>query len=142
MLSPELVTGASFVSSSATGIEAVEQLSSVDWSIVSQERLHAVVIGSRAASDAVLSRAFPDVVWAEATWTPDRRQDRFRDHIALVRDAQDLTDIEQQQLLAWMDRHPAIQIVTVADQPLYPMVMSGSFLSALYYRLNIFCFVV
>jgi hypothetical protein len=142
MLSTELpVSGAGLVSSSASRIEAGEPSWSPDWSIVRRERLHALVIGSRAATDAALSRAFPDVIWADAVWTSAHRPERFRAQIAVVRDAQELTDIEQEQLLAWMDRYPAIQIVTVADRPLYPLVAAGLFRSALYYRLNIFYFV-
>jgi hypothetical protein len=142
MLSTELlVPGAGLVPSSAS-IDAGEPSWSPDWSIVKRERLHALVIGSRAATDAVLSRAFPDVIWAEAAWTPAQRPERFRGRIVVVRDAQDLTDVEQEQLLAWMDRHPAVQIITVADRQLYPLVAAGSFRSTLYYRLNIFYFVV
>ena len=62
--------------------------------------------------------------------------------IALVRDPQDLTDGQQEQLLAWMERHPSIQVISVASRPLYPMVEAGSFHATLYYRLNTFSFVL
>jgi hypothetical protein len=104
--------------------------------------VHALLIGSHAAADAVLSRVFPEVRWSLAIWSPADDQDRRHSHIALVRDPQDLTDSQQQQLLAWMERHPAIQVISVASRPLYPMVEDGSFRATLYYRLNTFCFVL
>ncbi len=126
---------------SSVGIQ--EESSAIDdWSIVRHERLHALLVGSQAAADAVLSRVFPDVQWSLALWSPGDGPDRRHGHIALVRDAQDLTDAQQQQLLAWMERHPAIQVISVASRPLYPLVVAGSFRSTLYYRLNSFYFVL
>ena len=113
-----------------------------DWPLVRRERLHALLIGSHAAADAVLSRIFPDVQWSLALWSPADGSDHGHGHITIVRDAQDLTDAQQQQLLAWMDRHPAIQVISVASRPLYPLVAAGSFRSTLYYRLNTFYFVL
>jgi hypothetical protein len=119
-----------------------ESLAIDDWSIVRHERLHALVIGSHAAANAVLSRVFPAVQWSLALWSPADGPDRRHGRIALVRDPQDLTDAQQQQLLAWMARHPDIQMISVASRPLYPMVEAGSFRATLYYRLNTFCFVL
>ena len=113
-----------------------------DWSLVRHERLHALVIGSHAAAGAVLSRVFPQVRWSHALWSPADGPDRRYGQIALVRDPQDLTDGQQEQLLAWMERHPSIQVISVASRPLYPMVEAGSFHATLYYRLNTFCFVL
>ena len=126
-----------------SGLEIREDSSAIDdWSIVRGERLHALLIGSHAAATAVLSRVFPEVRWSLALWSPADRPDRRGGQIALVRDAQDLTDVQQQQLLAWMDRHPSIQVISVAARPLYPLVTAGSFRSTLYYRLNTFYFVL
>lgn len=141
MLSTELaVPDAALVFPHVGPIQTREDSSAIDWSIVRHQRLNAVVIGPRAAADAALSRAFPNVQWRDAIWTATAGADRFGNKVALVCSAQDLTDGDQQQLLAWMDRHPAIQVVTLADRPLYPLVAAGSFLAALYYRLNIFYF--
>jgi hypothetical protein len=45
---------------------------------------------------------------------------------------------EQCMLFDWISRHPATQIITVASQPLYPLVEAGTFAEDLYYRLNAF----
>jgi hypothetical protein len=113
-----------------------------DWSIVRQERLHALLIGSHAEAAAVLSRVFPDVRWSLALWSPADGPERGHGQVMLVRDAQDLTAAQQQQLLAWMDRHPATQVISVASQPLFPLVAAGLFRASLYYRLNTFYFVL
>ena len=55
----------------------------------------------------------------------------------LLHDAGDLTAAEQSQLLAWIERNRATQVITVAPQPLYPGVAAGTFLDGLYYRLNV-----
>ena len=126
-----------------SGIEIREEsAASDDWSIVRQHRVHALLIGSHAAASDVLSRVFPEVRWSLALWSPADGPDRRHSHIALVRDPQDLTDAQQEQLLAWMERHPAIQVISVASRPLYPLVEAGSFHATLYYRLNTFCFVL
>lgn len=123
-------------------VEIREESSAIDdWSIVRQERPHALLIGSPVAADAVLSRVFPDVRWSLALWSPTDAPDRHG-QITLVRDAQDLTDTQQQQLLAWMEQYPAIQVISVASRPLYPLVAAGSFRATLYYRLNTFYFVL
>jgi transcriptional regulator of acetoin/glycerol metabolism len=80
------------------------------------------------------------VRWSLALWSPADRPDRHHGQIVVVPDAQDLTDAQQQQLLAWMERHPAVQVISVASRPLYPMVEDGSFRATLYYRLNTFYF--
>ena len=127
----------------ASGVEIREDSLAIDdWSIVRQDRLPALVIGSHAAANDVLSRVFPEVRWSLALWSHTDGPGRRHSHIALVRDPQDLTDAQQEQLLAWMERHPAIQVISVASRPLYPMVEAGSFRATLYYRLNTFCFVL
>lgn len=144
MVSTELPADiADRMSPPVSGVDIREESPAVDdWSIVRRERLHALLIGSPAAANAVLSRVFPDVPWSLALWPPADGSDRRHDRIALVRDAQDLTDAQQQRLLAWMDRHPAIQVISVAARPLYPLATAGSFRSTLYYRLNTFYFVL
>ena len=144
MVSTELPADiADRMSPPVSGVEVREESTAVDdWSIVRRERLHALLVGSHAAANAMLSRVFPDVRWSLALWSPTDGPDRRHDRIALVRDPQDLTDARQLQLLAWMERHPAIQVISVASRPLYPMVEAGSFRATLYYRLNTFCFVL
>jgi Sigma-54 interaction domain len=46
----------------------------------------------------------------------------------------------QRELLSWLDQASGrIRVISTAEQPLLPMVKSGAFDEALYYRLNIIC---
>jgi hypothetical protein len=144
MLSTEpAVSIADRMYSPINSVETREESSAIDdWSIVRQERLHALLIGSHAEAAAVLSRVFSDVRWSLALWSPADGAVRSYGQTMLVRDAQDLSDAQQQQLLSWMDRHPATQVISVASQPLFPLVSAGLFRATLYYRLNTFYFVL
>lgn len=45
--------------------------------------------------------------------------------------------MQQVRLLTWMDCHIAdVQVVSVARHPVFPLVLAGTFLNKLYYRLN------
>ena len=55
----------------------------------------------------------------------------------LVQDGARLAAEDQRQLLQWVSDHPEVQIVTTASESLVPLVVSGAFLEALYYRLNV-----
>jgi hypothetical protein len=49
-----------------------------------------------------------------------------------------LVSRDQGVLFDWISLHPATQIITMAPQPLYPLVQAGTFAEDLYYRLNAF----
>jgi replication-associated recombination protein RarA len=52
----------------------------------------------------------------------------------------DTLDRTQQELfLMWMDRQVDLQVISVARDPVFPLVLEGAFLDTLYYRLNIVC---
>jgi transcriptional regulator of acetoin/glycerol metabolism len=47
---------------------------------------------------------------------------------------------QQALLLRWMDSHAAdVQVISVAPCPVFPLVLEGTFLPTLYYRLNTVC---
>jgi len=112
-----------------------------DWSIARTERVNALLIGPPALTDAVVAREFPFLQMPAAVWSADEDVDvSAAPGSVLVRNVQDLTGDQQDRLLSWMDRHPAIQIISTATSALYPSVVAGRFRSALYYRLNILYF--
>lgn len=58
----------------------------------------------------------------------------------LLRDLEHLSAGEQHQLLDWLGRSGGhAQVVSTAAIPLLPRVVTGEFLEALYYRLNMVC---
>ena len=56
----------------------------------------------------------------------------------ILKNPEGLASRDQSVLFDWISRHPATQIITVASQPLYPLVQAGTFAADLYYRLNTF----
>jgi hypothetical protein len=60
-----------------------------------------------------------------------------RPSTVVVRDVDALTVDEQRSLLEWMDSSQSrTQVVSTASAPVLPLVESGAFNDALYYRLN------
>jgi len=55
----------------------------------------------------------------------------------ILEEVSDLSADEQARLLAWIDRHAHIQIVSTTECPLFTRVMRGPFDASLYYRLNV-----
>ena len=58
----------------------------------------------------------------------------------VIRDLASMTGSEQVRLLEWLDRASGyVQVVSTAGDALLPLVEDGSFINALYYRLNTIC---
>ncbi len=58
----------------------------------------------------------------------------------VIWDVDRLNRMQQDWLLRWMDRRFAdVQIVSVAEHPVFPLVLREEFLATLYYRLNVVC---
>jgi hypothetical protein len=74
-----------------------------------------------------------------ATWVPRENQRApvgvFRS--LLVRGVDSLDASQQEDLIALINRSwGAVQIISIANAPLFPLVTSGAFLQSLYYKLN------
>ncbi len=112
-----------------------------EWSIARTERVNALVFGPAALTDALVAREFPALQPPAAVWSASEGLDvPAAPESVLVRNVQDLTGDQQDRLMAWMDRHPTIQIISTATCALHPLVVDGRFRSDLYYRLNILYF--
>ena len=61
--------------------------------------------------------------------------------LVVLNDASGLGEHDQQRLLRWIDETRP-QVLSFTSGPLYPLVSSGRFLDALFYRLNVLSFVV
>ena len=111
----------------------------IDWQTLVATRANAVVVGQEDAALRVWTAVWPSlqkpIHWVEA------------DHLMLPRHpagtlilqgADLLTASAQQQLLAWLDGDArSTRVLTTTQGPLFPLVESGAFLPALYYRLNV-----
>ena len=98
-----------------------------------------LVVGPAAFVNAALRSIEPLVPQPIVSWRPSETRAVPADSYAtLVIHRVDTADAAQQrQLCDWFDKRPGhIQVVSTALAPLYPFVENGTFLEALYYRLN------
>jgi Transcriptional regulator of aromatic amino acids metabolism len=57
--------------------------------------------------------------------------------MVVVDDVAALSLDEQHALLQWLDRHCDAMVLSFAIEPVFPLVMKGTFLERLFYRINI-----
>jgi Sigma-54 interaction domain len=103
-----------------------------------------LLIGPAAFALAALKSIEPVVPQPIVTWRPhDTASIPNGSFGTLIIHRLDTADAgQQQQLCEWFDaRKRQVQVVSTALAPLYPFVEQGTFLEALYYRLNHVCLV-
>jgi hypothetical protein len=101
-----------------------------------------LLVGPAAFTDAALKLIEPLVQHPIAWWMPDQKRTVPIDAFStLIISCVDAADAEQQNhLCEWFDRRPGrVQVVSTAVTPLFPLIQAGTFLEALYYRLNHVC---
>ena len=85
-----------------------------------------------------LNLAAPVVSWrpGQPLHVPDLASIRS----LVVREVGEMTGAEQVRLLQWLDRAAGhTQVICTSTEPLMPLVDDGTFVNALYYRLNTIC---
>ena len=102
-------------------------------------RPHALVIGATARIEALLARLYHHLPTPVSHWwptaVPTPPQPAAGTLVVWGVDA--LNRTQQQSLLAWLEsRRGEVQLISVADRPVFPLVERGEFLDGLYYRLN------
>jgi len=105
------------------------------------ERQHpnVLVVGPAAFVHAALRSIEPLVPQPIVAWRPyETREVPAESYATLVIHRVDTADTDQQrELCEWFDARPKhVQVVSTSLAPLYPFVQNGTFLEALYYRLN------
>ena len=114
--------------------------SSVDeWSVIRRTNLHVLLVGPAASVNPALARLRPHLRGPVSYWRPAvATEPPWTTRGALVIWDVDTLDREQQErLLAWMEGRGAnVQMVSIAERPVFPLVWRKVFLEALYYRLN------
>ena len=109
-----------------------------DWQALVATRANAVVIGHEDAALRVWTAVWPTlqkpIYWVEADRLSLPRQPAGT---LILQGAHTLTASAQQQVFDWLDRDAhATRVLTTTPQALFPLVEGGTFLEALYYRLN------
>ena len=113
-----------------------------DWDLLISSRLNAILCGSRASLDVMLSRVRAQLVhplheWSfvEGSYVPP-----ITNGTLVVRDLDTATLEEQRRFLEWLTAHRAVRVITLSEVSLFDLTASGALLVDLYYRLNaIFC---
>jgi len=103
---------------------------------------HVLVVGPQASAAPALAQLRPYLRGPLSHWRPAVATEPPRAlKGALIIWNVEILDPEQQQLLlTWMDERGAdLQIVSIAERPLFPLVWQRTFLEDLYYRLNMVC---
>ncbi len=110
-----------------------------EWSVIRRTILHVLLIGPAPSVNPALARLRPHLRGPVSYWRPTvATEPPWTTRGALVIWDVDTLDGEQQQrLLAWMEGRGAnVQMVSIAERPVFPLVCQKVFLEALYYRLN------
>ncbi len=105
-------------------------------------RSNMLLVGPAARVEALIVAATGRPSAALPEWQPDLGADgpSPMPETILVRDVQNLDGVQQARLhQAIADWHGVVRVLATAPAPLYPLVVRGTFLEALYYRLNMLC---
>ena len=102
-------------------------------------RPHALVIGATARVEGLLARLYRHLQAPVSHWWPTAvpalPQPATGTLVIWGVDALDRT--QQQSLLAWLENQAGdVQLISVAADPVFPLVERKEFLDGLYYRLN------
>ena len=103
---------------------------------------HVLVMGLEASLSPALARLGPHLRGPISHWRPAVATDPPRvTKGALIIWGVDRLSLEQQHdLLAWMNGPGAnVQIISLAERPVFPLVWRQAVLDDLYYRLNMVC---
>jgi hypothetical protein len=115
-----------------------------DWHALVSTRANTVIVASENATMMVLTAVWPTlkkpIHWVEADRLSLPRQSAGT---LIVQGADALSASAQQQLFDWLERDThATRILTTTERPLFPLVEAGSFLTPLYFRLNVLLLVL
>ena len=112
-----------------------------EWSPFRGAHPSALLIGSKAgALNAAISQLLPLLRAPVVHWHPQvvKEPPRQTAGTLLIWDVDTLDRMQQAQLFTWMDGHASnVQVISVAERPVFPLVLREEFFDTLYYRLNI-----
>jgi hypothetical protein len=110
-----------------------------DWNTFVASRANAIIVGTEEAALGVWTAMWPSlkkpIHWVEAERLSLPRRPAGT---LILQGADALTASDQRGLFEWLEGDAcATRILTTTRRPLFPLVEGGSFLEALYYRLNV-----
>lgn len=111
-----------------------------EWLVLRARRPNVLLTGAHATTEVVMATLREYLIAPICYWAPNVTLPAPRDVATLlVCEVASLSLDQQQILLSWLDQvEPGeTQVVSITALELFPLVERGSFLEALYYRLNI-----
>ena len=105
-------------------------------------RPHALVIGANARVEALLARLYHHLRAPVSHWWPTAVAEPPQPTTGtlVIWGIDTLNRTQQLQLRAWLECCPGeLQLISVADRHVFPLVEREEFLDDLYYRLNAVC---
>jgi hypothetical protein len=115
-----------------------------DWNTFVGSRANTIVVGTEEAALGVWTAVWPSLQ-KPIHWVEGERLSLPRRSAGtlILQGADTLSARDQQQLLDWLEGDArATRILSTTRRPLFPLVESGTFLEALYYRLNVILLVL
>jgi hypothetical protein len=113
------------------------------WSVFRDGHPHALLIGSEAQATAAIVRLRQHLRQPLVQWHPSAVEPPQSTSTLVIWEVETLDRMQQTLLLMWMDRDVAdVQVISIARRPVFPLVLAGTFLQTLYYRLNTVCLVL
>ena len=111
---------------------------SVDWDLIVTSSLNAILCGDRGTIDANLGilRAHLKLPVCEWSRTARAPLPSIQGGTLIVTDLEGATCEEQRTLLAWLDGHAGVRVITLSEGSVFELVTRGELLEQLYYRLN------
>jgi hypothetical protein len=111
------------------------------WAVLTAVHPSMLLIGLDAAIQTILSQVRSHLRSPVSWWTPGAGPEPLPITGALIIPEIGTLSLDQQQrLLDWIEaKGRDVQVVSLSERPVFPLVETGAFLPALYYRLNIVC---
>ena len=113
-----------------------------DWSLFRGAHPAALLIGSASSATAALVRLRPNLRLPLVHWWPWAvgEPPQTTTGTLVMWDVDSLSERQQAQLLTWLESRVAnVQVISISERPLFPLVQRKAFLDSLYYRLNVVC---
>jgi hypothetical protein len=110
-----------------------------EWVILHARRPNVLFTGLHAATEIFMATLLPTLRSPVYSWAPDTALPAHSDvPTLLIWDVATLSLDRQRALLSWLDQAAPgqTQVVATTALELFPLVERGTFLEALYYRLN------
>jgi hypothetical protein len=115
-----------------------------DWEVLVATRANAIVVGNEDAAMGVWTAIWTSlqkpICWSDAGQLSLPRNSAGT---LILKGAHLLDASSQQQVFEWISRDArATRVLATTPLPLFPLVQGGTFLEALYYRLNMLLLIV